>query len=92
MIPVPPPILETLAHAYGTTAASLNRFGGGGPESDGIVYSFPHDNASRLLKIMAIPLEEQIQVHRSEASLHPARYVEGLRPLQLLSRFLNPLE
>lgn len=59
MIPVPQPVLESLAPRYGTQAAVLVRFGGGGSENDGIVYAYPYGEGRRLLKVMAVPLEEQ---------------------------------
>lgn len=63
MIPVPPPVLESLAHSFGTVATNLSHFGGGRPESDGVVYAYPHKDARRLLKIMAIPVENQQRGH-----------------------------
>ena len=59
MIPVPQSALEPLAQSFGTVAASLSRFGGGQEESDGIVYAYPYKDARRLLKIMAIPIQDQ---------------------------------
>jgi Ser/Thr protein kinase RdoA (MazF antagonist) len=59
MIPVPQPVLESLSRTYGSTSNALQRFGGGGEESDGIVYSYPYNDKRRLLKIMAIPVENQ---------------------------------
>lgn len=59
MISVPDPVRETLARAYGAASTDLIYFGGGRGESDGIVYSYPTSGGSRLLKILAIPLENQ---------------------------------
>ncbi len=59
MIPVPQPVLESLGGAFGTTSADLRRFGGGSESSDGVVYAYAHRDARRLLKIMALPAEDQ---------------------------------
>ncbi len=59
MIPVPPSALEALAASFGTETAHLRHFGGGDESSDGVVYAYPHQDTRRLLKIMAIPAEEQ---------------------------------
>lgn len=61
MIAVPAPVVESLARAYGTGATKLDLFGGGQPQSDGVVYAYPHGDGGgqRLLKIMAIPAEDQ---------------------------------
>ncbi|MGD9101322.1 MAG: phosphotransferase [Anaerolineae bacterium] len=59
MIPVPQPVLEALAGSFGSTLANLDHFAGGREESDGVVYAYPHREARRLLKIMAIPVQEQ---------------------------------
>ena len=59
MIPVPQPVLESLGGAFGTTSADLRHFGGGSESSDGVVYAYAHRDARRLLKIMAIPAEDQ---------------------------------
>ncbi len=59
MIPVPEPMLESLAQLFSTTRDNLRHFGGGEPESDGVVYAYPYKDTQRLLKIMAIPVEEQ---------------------------------
>ncbi len=59
MIPVPQPVLESLAHSFGTEHANLSHFGGGRPESDGVVYAYPYEDRRRLLKILAIPDKNQ---------------------------------
>ena len=59
MIPVPQTVLKSLAKAFDIKIGNLNRFGGGQESSDGIVYAFPYKNTRRLLKVMAIPIEEQ---------------------------------
>jgi amicoumacin kinase len=59
MIPVPQPVQEQLAQLFGSTADSLSPFGGGHEASDGIVYAYPHGDTQRLLKVMAIPVENQ---------------------------------
>jgi len=59
MIPVPQPVIESLAETFGTKAAHLSNFGGGQEESDGIVYAYPFGDTQRLLKILAIPIEQQ---------------------------------
>jgi len=59
MIRVPPSVLESLAHSFGTMVTNLRHFGGGGPESDGIVYAYPYEDAGRLLKVMAVPVGDQ---------------------------------
>lgn len=59
MIPVPQAVLEPLAQSFGTVATSLSHFGGGREESDGVVYAYPYKDARRLLKIMAIPVENR---------------------------------
>ena len=66
MIPVPSSVLETLARAFGTAAPHLSHFGGGEPGSDGVVYAYPYQDAQRLLKIMAIPAQDQ---HRGRLGL-----------------------
>ena len=59
MIPVPPSALEALAASFGTGTAHLHHFGGGEEASDGVVYAYPYQDTRRLLKVMAIPAEEQ---------------------------------
>ncbi|MBN1267319.1 MAG: phosphotransferase [Anaerolineales bacterium] len=59
MIPVPQPVLRTLAEAFGASAESLSHFGGGQEASDGTLYTYPYGDKRRLLKIMAIPVEDQ---------------------------------
>ena len=59
MIPVPQPVPKPLAKTFGTKAAHLSYFGGGKEESDGIVYAYPFEDTRRLLKILAIPIEDQ---------------------------------
>jgi Ser/Thr protein kinase RdoA (MazF antagonist) len=59
MIPVPQPVLEELAGSFGTGADHLTHFAGGREESDGILYAYPHGDAQRLLKILAIPAAER---------------------------------
>ncbi len=59
MIPVSEAALEALAIAYGATPSTLRHFGGGEESSDGVVYSYPYQDTQRLLKIMAIPKDEQ---------------------------------
>lgn len=59
MIPVPSSALEALAASFGTETAHLRHFGGGEEASDGVVYAYPHQDTRRLLKILAIPAEEQ---------------------------------
>jgi Ser/Thr protein kinase RdoA (MazF antagonist) len=59
MIPVPKPVLESLAKSYGTRAEYLSHFGGGQESSDGIVYAYPYEGSHRLLKIMPISIEGQ---------------------------------
>lgn len=58
MIPVPQSALEALAQSFGTIAAILRHFAGGREESDGVVYAYPHKDARRLLKILALPVED----------------------------------
>lgn len=57
MIPVPRPVLEALALRYRAAPDTLAHFGGGRPESDGIVYAYPSGEGRRMLKVIAIPLE-----------------------------------
>jgi Ser/Thr protein kinase RdoA (MazF antagonist) len=59
MIPVPGPVLEALTSAYDTKASQLSHFGGGEEYSDGILYAYPHGDTRRLLKILAIPNDNQ---------------------------------
>ena len=59
MITVPPAVLDALAGLYATSASQLEHFGGGHEGSDGIVYAYRHEDGRLLLKIMAIPSEEQ---------------------------------
>lgn len=59
MIPVPQSVLEALAISFGTTIAHLSHYGGGQESSDGIVYAYPYKETRRLLKIMAIPIDDQ---------------------------------
>jgi Ser/Thr protein kinase RdoA (MazF antagonist) len=59
MIPVPQYALESLARSFGTVAANLYYFGGGREESDGVVYAYPHEDTRRLLKIIAVPIDDQ---------------------------------
>ena len=61
MIPVPQRILAQLAASHGLSPADLNSIGGGGEESDGVVYAYPHGEGRRLLKVMAIPAEDQVR-------------------------------
>ncbi|MBN1247994.1 MAG: phosphotransferase [Anaerolineae bacterium] len=57
MIPVPAPIQADLAQQFGVEPDALRHFGGGDASSDGIVCAYPHEQGRRLLKIMAIPLD-----------------------------------
>ena len=76
MIPVPEPALESLARRFGTIAPKLSHFGGGRPESDGIVYAYPYGDAQRLLKVLAISLENQTRGrHCLEERLRFMRYL-----------------
>jgi Ser/Thr protein kinase RdoA (MazF antagonist) len=59
MIPVPQPVREALAGSFGSTSAKLSHFAGGREESDGVVYAYPHRDSQRLLKIMALPAQDQ---------------------------------
>ena len=59
MIPVPQPVLQLLAESFGTTADCFRHLGGGHESSDGIVYAYPYKDTQRLLKIMAIPCDDQ---------------------------------
>jgi hypothetical protein len=59
VIPVPQSVLESLAGAFGTTGARLSHFAGGRQDNDGVIYAYPYENKQRLLKIMAIPAQEQ---------------------------------
>jgi amicoumacin kinase len=59
MIPVPQTVLTSLAPLFGATAADLSRFGGGGEDSDGIVYAYLFGATRRLLKVMAISADMQ---------------------------------
>lgn len=59
MIPVPEAVLESFAQTTGSEAAQLQYFGGGHEASDGIVYAFPYQGSRRLLKIMALPEDNQ---------------------------------
>jgi Ser/Thr protein kinase RdoA (MazF antagonist) len=59
MIPVPQPVLESLARSFGTFAADLSHFGGGREESDGVIYVYPYHGSRRLLKIMALAADDQ---------------------------------
>ena len=59
MIPVPQPVLELLARSFGTQAHNLTHFGGGREESDGVVYAYPYKDTRRLLKILAVPVEDR---------------------------------
>jgi Ser/Thr protein kinase RdoA (MazF antagonist) len=59
MIPVPQSVLESLARSFGTKADQLSHFGGGREESDGVVYAYPCQDTRRLLKILAIPVEDR---------------------------------
>jgi hypothetical protein len=45
--------------AANVALANLDHFAGGREESDGVIYAYPHQDARRLLKIMAIPVQEQ---------------------------------
>jgi Ser/Thr protein kinase RdoA (MazF antagonist) len=76
VIPVPQAVCESLAKRYGTDAGRLERFGGGREESDGVVYAFPHGDGRRLLKILAIPEEDQQRgLFCLEERLRFARYM-----------------
>jgi Ser/Thr protein kinase RdoA (MazF antagonist) len=59
VIPVPQSVLEWLAGSIGTTSASLSHFAGGREDNDGVIYAYPYKNGRRLLKIMALPAQEQ---------------------------------
>ena len=59
MIPVPAPVQESLARLFATTADALTHFGGGREDSDGVIYAYPQGDDRWLLKVLAIPLEEQ---------------------------------
>ncbi|MBN1310324.1 MAG: phosphotransferase [Anaerolineae bacterium] len=76
MIAVPQTALDALANSFGTTADQLSHFGGGQEESDGVVYTYPYKGAHRLLKIMAIPTEEQQKkLFCLEERLHFVRFL-----------------
>ena len=55
VIPVPLPVLEVLAQAFGVHCADLVKFAGGGSENDGVIYAYRAPGSRRLLKVMAIP-------------------------------------
>ena len=59
MLPVPSSALESLAHSFGTKPTNLSHFGGGRQEYDGGVYIYPHEDAQQLIKVIAIPVENQ---------------------------------
>jgi len=63
MIPVPSSVLESLAHSFEAKPTSLSHFGGGRQESDGVAYVYRYENARRLIKVMAIPVENQRRGH-----------------------------
>ena len=59
MIPVPQSVLEALAKSFRIMPANLTHYGGGQESSDGIVYAYPYKDTRRLLKILAIPINDQ---------------------------------
>ena len=90
MIPVPQSVLKALAKSYGTKAAKLIHFGGGQESSDGIVYAYPDNDARRLLKIMAIPIDDQrIGLHCLEERLKFVRFL-GENGAQIVFPHFSP--
>lgn len=55
MIPIPDAIRAHLAARFAADPARMARLGGGGEESDGVVFTFPDGDTTRLLKILALP-------------------------------------
>ena len=76
MIPVSPSALQALADRYRTTPEALAHFGGGRDDSDGIVYAYPYEGSSRLLKVMAIVEKDQQRgLFCLDERLHFMRYL-----------------
>ena len=61
MISVPAGVLEKLAQAYGVAESDLQHFSGGREESDGVLYVYPFQERQRLLKVMALPEEQELK-------------------------------
>lgn len=59
MISVSPTTLQELAHKFELTSDALSYFAGGREDNDGVIYAYPYQNTQRLLKIMAIPEDDQ---------------------------------
>ncbi|WP_058302826.1 phosphotransferase enzyme family protein [Gorillibacterium timonense] len=55
---VPNATLSELARAYRTDAAALTYFNGGHDWSDGILYTYKHEEQTRILKVMEVPAAE----------------------------------
>ncbi|MEO3946171.1 phosphotransferase [Gorillibacterium sp. CAU 1737] len=51
-------VLENLAQSYKTSAVLLTYFNGGYEWSDGILYTFPLEGKTRILKVMEFPVEK----------------------------------
>ncbi len=54
MIPVPQAVLETLCASFGIDPRRLVFLGGGREYSDGVVYLYPYQNLSRVIKVSAL--------------------------------------
>ncbi|RPI86998.1 MAG: hypothetical protein EHM41_06530 [Chloroflexi bacterium] len=90
MIPVPPAVLEKLAQAYDSQAGVLSHFSGGSEGSDGILYAYPYQDRMRLLKVMALPIEQKSNgLFRLEERLRFARFV-GERGVRMVFPQLSP--
>jgi amicoumacin kinase len=59
MIPIPLPVLESMANSFATRAENLRQFGGGREENDGTVFAYPDRDGRKILKIQAFPLEDE---------------------------------
>ena len=69
MIPVPQPVLEAVCAAFEIDPRWLAHLGGGGEESEGIVYAYPWLGGSRVLKIGALAADDPAGLLRLEERL-----------------------
>ena len=76
MIPVPQAVLQILCAAYNIDPQALAYLGGGGEQSEGVVYEFPYLASRRVLKIGALDESDTSGFLRLEERLKFDHYLQ----------------